>query len=129
MLDRGDHSYIVVYDVQSASVRYISPSVDRDTLPRWSPVGKQIAFIRTPGKEVKLPLIPQHPQPWSIYVADVFSGKALKIFYSDDGMRVLWLSDDRRVQSELVDLPDWTDGREGKLVGHAEHYCQLHRCR
>ena len=87
VLDRGDHSYIVVYDVQSASVRYISPSVDRDTLPRWSPVGKQIAFIRTPGKEVKLPLIPQHPQPWSIYVADVFSGKALKIFYSDDGMR------------------------------------------
>src|SRR5581483_699326 len=47
--DRGDHSFIVVYDLGQDSVRYVSPSVDRDGSPRWSPDGKQIAFLRKIG--------------------------------------------------------------------------------
>ena len=34
---------------RSASISYMSPSVDLDTSPTWSPDGKQIAFIRRPG--------------------------------------------------------------------------------
>ena len=46
---RTDHSFIMVYDVKSTSVAYVSPSVDFDTSPTWSEDGKQIAFIRRPG--------------------------------------------------------------------------------
>ena len=34
--DRGDHSFIGVYDLGHASVRYLAASVDRDVSPRWS---------------------------------------------------------------------------------------------
>jgi dipeptidyl aminopeptidase/acylaminoacyl peptidase len=47
--DRGNHSFISVYDVRSRTVAYVSPSVDCDLAPVWSPDGRQIAFIRRPG--------------------------------------------------------------------------------
>jgi len=80
--NRGDHSFIAVFDIGSDSVRYLSPSVDRDTLPRWSPDGQKIAFIRIPGVEDKLPLIPQRPTPWSILVVDVATGQGKEIWHS-----------------------------------------------
>ncbi len=47
--NRGDHSFIAVYDVKKRSLTYLSPSVDFDTSPTWSADGRQIAFIRRPG--------------------------------------------------------------------------------
>jgi dipeptidyl aminopeptidase/acylaminoacyl peptidase len=47
--NRGDHSYLALYDVPSRTVSYIDPGVDRDASPTWSPDGKQIAFTRRPG--------------------------------------------------------------------------------
>ena len=47
--NRGDHSFIAVYDLRRDSLSYLSPSVDFDTSPTWSPDGKRIAFIRRPG--------------------------------------------------------------------------------
>ena len=44
--NRGDHSFIGLYDVAQNSVRWISPSVDCDSAPRLSPDGKQVAFVR-----------------------------------------------------------------------------------
>jgi len=32
---RTDHSFIMVYDIAMRSVKYMSPSVDFDTLPLW----------------------------------------------------------------------------------------------
>ena len=46
---RVDHSLIGIYDVRTQAVKFVSPSVDRDTSPAWSEDGKQIAFIRRPG--------------------------------------------------------------------------------
>ena len=37
---RTDHAFIAVYDPWNKSLRYLSPSVDSDQTPRWSPDGK-----------------------------------------------------------------------------------------
>jgi len=46
---RSDHSFIVVYDVATRSVKYMSPSVDFDTAPMWLPDNKHLLFVRRPG--------------------------------------------------------------------------------
>jgi dipeptidyl-peptidase-4 len=47
--DRGDHSFIGIYDARSPAVTYLAASVDRDTSPSWSPDGTRVAFLRRPG--------------------------------------------------------------------------------
>lgn len=47
--NRGDHSYIGVYDLANPSISYMTPGVDHDTSPSWSHDGKQVAFVRRPG--------------------------------------------------------------------------------
>ena len=46
---RTDHSFIAVYDMLSKKVTYLSPSVDWDLSPTWSPDSRRIAFVRRPG--------------------------------------------------------------------------------
>jgi dipeptidyl-peptidase 4 len=46
---RTDHSFIVVYDIATRSVKYMSPSVDFDTMPLWMPDSKHLMFMRQPG--------------------------------------------------------------------------------
>lgn len=72
--ERDGHSFIAIYDFIGDSIRYLAPSVDKDSLPRWSPDGKCVIFVRTPGEEHKLPLIPVRPVPWSLWIADAGSG-------------------------------------------------------
>ena len=80
--NRGDHSFIAVYDFGHEAVRYLAPSADRDVMPRWSPDGRRIAFVRLPGAQEKLPLIPVRPVPWAIWVADSATGEASEIWHS-----------------------------------------------
>jgi len=80
--DRGDHSFIVIYEFGRNTLRYVSPSADRDLYPRWSPDSSQIAFVRLVGKQVKQPVIPQTPLPWAIWVYDVASDSAREIWKS-----------------------------------------------
>jgi len=46
---RTDHSFVVVYDVATRSVKYMSPSVDFDTAPMWLSDSKHLVFMRQPG--------------------------------------------------------------------------------
>ena len=80
--DRDTHSFVAVYDVSGDSIRYILPTVDKDSRPRWSPDGKWIAFVRTAGTEHKLPLIPVRPEPWSIWIADATTGTGHQLWHS-----------------------------------------------
>lgn len=80
--ERGGHSFITIYDFDSDSIRYLAPSVDKDSMPRWSPDGKSIVFVRAPGAENKLPLIPVRTKPWSIWIADAASGAGRQLWHS-----------------------------------------------
>src|SRR6185436_19160275 len=46
---RTDHSFIMVYDMATRSVKYMSPSVDFDSNPQWTEDSKSIVFVRRPG--------------------------------------------------------------------------------
>lgn len=84
--EREGHSLIAIYDFGRTSIRYVAPSVDKDSMPRWSPDGKSILFVREPGDEHKLPLIPVRPRRWSLWVADAATGKAQLLWRSGDKM-------------------------------------------
>ena len=47
--DRGNHSFIAVYDGRTRAMTYLAPGVDFDGAPVWSPDGKRVAFTRRPG--------------------------------------------------------------------------------
>ena len=84
--DRGNHSFIAVYDFAAKSLRYLDPSVDRDANPTWSPDGKQIAFARMlasagggrGGRGVEA-------NPWTLRVATVADGTSRQIWHADPG--------------------------------------------
>jgi dipeptidyl aminopeptidase/acylaminoacyl peptidase len=84
--DRGDHSFVVIYEFGRNTLRYFSPSADRDLYPRWSPDGSQLAFVRLVGKQMKQPLIPQSPLPWAIWVYDVAKDSGREIWKSGLGL-------------------------------------------
>ncbi|HEY3929338.1 MAG TPA: prolyl oligopeptidase family serine peptidase [Candidatus Koribacter sp.] len=87
VVGRKDHNFIAIQELGGTEVHYVAPSTSRDDLPRWSADGTQIAFIRQPGAEAKLPLIPERPRLWSIWVGNTGTYAAKEAWHSGDGMR------------------------------------------
>jgi Tol biopolymer transport system component len=84
---RGTHSYIGVFTLASKELRYIDPSLDRDSNAVWSPDGSRIAWIRmgaAPPERMFSPLR-EVDEPWSLRVADVKTGQAKQVWKADAG--------------------------------------------
>lgn len=112
---RNDHSFIGIYDFEKQTIRYIAPSVDRDSTPRWSLDGRRIAFIRQAARgNVPRTTLQDQPDPWTIWVADAANGKANEVWRSGNelndslpriaGENVLqWAAEDRLVFASETD--------------------------
>ncbi|MBZ5563199.1 MAG: prolyl oligopeptidase family serine peptidase [Acidobacteriia bacterium] len=106
---RGDHAFIGVYDIAAKTLRYLDPSVDRDSNPVWSPDGKQIAFIRIPAAAREFVFGPRREgPPWSVRVADAATGAGRQVWKAEEGRgsvfrymladnQLLWGASDRLV--------------------------------
>ncbi|MBI3697904.1 MAG: prolyl oligopeptidase family serine peptidase [Acidobacteria bacterium] len=90
--NRRDHSFIGVYDLASKSLRYLDPSVDRDSNPVWSPDGQSIAFLRVvASRQIFLFGPKRSAEPWSIRIAGVGDGRGRQVWRAEEGKgSVLW---------------------------------------
>jgi dipeptidyl-peptidase-4 len=112
---REDHGFIGIYDFSDHTISWISPSVDTDGNPAWSPSGKYLAFIRFPGRTGLS--FGREGRSFSIWVADVGENTATEIwqcpndtggfaqYYPEETLR--WATD-------------------GQLVFYSEHEHWLH---
>jgi len=84
--NRGDHSFIGIYDAAAQRVKFVAPSVDSDSDPVWSLDGKMVAFVRQPADKRDSPngyfIEPDRPHPWAIWVGDANTGAAHEIWHS-----------------------------------------------
>jgi dipeptidyl aminopeptidase/acylaminoacyl peptidase len=89
--DRGDHSFVGIYDSRTQSVKFLAPSVDSDGDAVWSADGKQVAFVRQPAVRRDTPegyfIQPDRAHPWAIWVAEVQTGEGREIWNSGGEMQ------------------------------------------
>jgi dipeptidyl aminopeptidase/acylaminoacyl peptidase len=102
---RGDHSFIGVYDLNSGGLSFMSPSIDEDSNPVWSPDGKKLAFLRTPHESPQIFVPLRSSLPFSIWVADVSTGTSKQVWKAEEGLgsafrfisalnQIFWTADD-----------------------------------
>lgn len=84
---RRDHNFIGIYDFGAKKIRWISPEVSLDRLPVWSPDGKRVAFVRSPGLKAEELISFIGGRRFSIWVADAATGNGKAVWTSpaDDG--------------------------------------------
>ena len=83
---RGSHSLIGVYDLVDQTIVWLSPSLDYDRSPAFSPDGARIAFIRVLAETTPPDFFSRRSgRPWSIWTADVKTGRGRRVWTADAG--------------------------------------------
>jgi dipeptidyl aminopeptidase/acylaminoacyl peptidase len=78
--DRDDHGFIGVYDRRADAITWLAPSVDRDGFPAWSPDGRQVAFLRVPGRRTGEKYDLTSATRFSVWVADAGTGEGREVW-------------------------------------------------
>ena len=103
----GDHAFIGVLELTTGTLRYLDPSLDIDGNPAWSPDGSEIAFVRSPNRQGRLPFFAvREALPWSIRAVRLADGAARTVFAAPEGTgsvfrtisaanNIFWGADDR----------------------------------
>ncbi|MBC7510781.1 MAG: PD40 domain-containing protein, partial [Ferruginibacter sp.] len=85
---RTDHSIIGIYTNATTPIRWMAPSFYFDNAPHWSPDGKNIVFVRTHGAGgAPDSLLVKKHIPWSIFTANVTTGKATLLWKAPATLR------------------------------------------
>lgn len=82
--NRGDHAFIGVLDLAGRQVRWMGAEIANDASPAWSPDGRRIAFLRSPATRPGESFDLTRAQAFEIWVADSDSGRAQRVFRSND---------------------------------------------
>lgn len=93
--DRGDHSFVGVYSLETKLVTWLSPGFGTDRNAVWSPDGARIAFLRLPSDPVKPGLSWEAGGNLEVWVADAKTGRGKCVFHSRD-RNAGWAQDSER---------------------------------
>lgn len=92
--NRGDHSFIGIYNFINKQISYPDPSADLDSDPVWSADSKFIAYVRKPNVRVDVPFTPKREGfPWSIRLLNVSTGEAKQLWKADAGKGSVFVDD------------------------------------
>jgi len=83
--DRGDHSFVGVYNRTSGRLHYPDPGVDEDRAPAWAPSSDRLAFVRVPHEEDPAYAPDRTAHPWSIRVVNLETDEARTVWQADSG--------------------------------------------
>jgi dipeptidyl aminopeptidase/acylaminoacyl peptidase len=105
--NRGDHSFVGVYDAAKGRLIYLDPSTSFDSELVWSPDGRNLALLRQPSHgKGRIYGARRADEPWSIRVADTATGQGREIWKAAEGpgsvfremaadSQLLWAAGDR----------------------------------
>jgi len=107
--NRYETSLFTVASSGADAPRRLTSNV-RDTMPRWSPDGRKIAFVRSIEKDGK-------PQPGQVYLLDMTGGEANPLTEDTKGVTsIAWSPDGKTIAFTAPVGGDEADKQEGQKV-------------